>query len=329
MTERNIAYDYLRSLAILLVTVLHAWSLLKMDEPQYGIMCYLYRAIVDAGVPLFVLISGALVLFAPPITSVASFFQKRLKRVLIPFVIWATMIYIIGVYRHQYADIHTMKDAILCWFPYLLNNQINVSHWFVHMIIALYLLTPLLQRVIQSADGKTLCEYILVLILVCLLLKWFFPSIFILTYSSGLVGYIGLYLAGYYLAQYGTHRAAAPWIYGMATLVLYVVNVLTNCPNNVLTQLTAVAIFGAVLSLHRQHPFSSSRLMVAISRYSYCIYLVHIPIICAIYLLVHVESPQYWLPLVAGIGVVACCTFGCWIVDRIPGKWKNYLGIAG
>ena len=328
MQQHNIAYDYLRTLAIVLVAVLHAWSLLKMDEPQYGVMCYLYRAIVDAGVSLFVLISGALVL-SSPISSFSSFFQKRLKRVLIPFVIWATIIYIIGVYRHQYDDIHSIGDAILCWFPYLLNNQINVSHWFVHMIIALYLLTPVLQRVIQSADGKALCEYMLVLILVCLLLKWFFPSIFILTYCSGLLGYVGLYLAGYYIAQYGIHRASAPWIYWIAALVLYVINVLTDCPNNVLTQLTAVAIFGTVLSLHCQHPSSSSQLVMAISRYSYCIYLVHIPIICGIYLLIHTESPQWWLPLVVGIGVVAFCTLGCWIVDRIPGKWKNYLGIAG
>lgn len=328
MTERNIAYDYLRSLAILLVAVLHAWSLLKMDEPQYGMMCYLYRAIVDAGVPLFVLISGALVL-SSPISSLSSFFQKRLKRVLIPFVIWATIIYIIGVYRHQYDNIQNLSDALLCWFPYLLNNQINVSHWFVHMIIALYLLTPVLQRVIQNADGKQLCEYILILILVCLLLKWFFPSVFILTYSSTLFGYIGLYLAGYYIAQYGTHFAAADWIYGITAMALYVINVLTDCPNNVLTQLTAVAVFGTILSIHRRHPLSSSCLVVAISRYSYCIYLVHIPIICAIYLLVHAENLQWWLPLVVGIGVVAICTFGCWIVDRIPGKWKNYLGIAG
>ena len=327
MTERNIAYDYLRSLAILLVAVLHAWSLLKMDEPQYGIMCYLYRAIVDAGVPLFVLISGALVL-SSPITSIASFFQKRLKRVLIPFVIWATCIYIIGVYRHQYDDIHSIGDALLCWFPYLLNNQINVSHWFVYMIIALYLLTPVLQRVIQSADGKTLCEYMLVIILICLLLKWFFPSIFILTYCSGLLGYIGLYIAGYYIAQYETHFAAAPWVYGIAAIMLYAINVLTNCPNNVITQLTAMAIFGTILSLHHRHPLSPSQLVVAISRYSYCIYLVHIPIICAVYLLIHAECPQWWLPLVVGIGVVAFCTFGCWIADRIPGKWKNYLGIS-
>lgn len=327
MTERNNAYDYLRSLAILLVAVLHAWSLLRMDEPQFGTMCYLYRAIVDTGVPLFVLISGALVL-SSPISSVSSFFQKRLKRVLIPFVIWATLIYIIGVYRHQYDNIHSLSDAILCWFPYLVNNQINVSHWFVHMIIALYLLTPILQRVIQSADGKAICEYILVLILVCLLFKWFFPSIFILTYCSGLLGYIGLYLAGYYIAQYGTRFAATPWAYGIAAIVLYVINVLTDCPNNVLTQLTAIAIFGTVLSLHHQHPLYSSCLVVAISRYSYCIYLIHIPIICAIYLLLNIETPQWWLPLVVGIGVVAFCTLGCWIVDRIPGKWKNYLGIV-
>jgi len=327
MRERNIAFDYLRALAILLVATLHSWSLLQMDVPEYGIMCYLYRAIVDAGVPLFVLISGALVL-SSPIVSIKDFFKRRLIRVLVPFLIWATIIYVLQVVRNQYDDIHGIGDAIRNWIPYLLCNKINVSHWFVHMIVALYVLTPILQRVLQMKDGKSICEYMLVVIFACLILRWFFPNIFFLRYCSTLLGYIGLYLVGYYIAKYAVAFRGAPWIYGVITIILYWVNVLTSCPNQLLTQLTAVAIFATILSLQVTHPLPTCQVIVNVSKYSYLIYLVHIPIVSAIYMFAHINTPRGWMPVVVGIGVVTLCTIGCWMLDWIPGKWKYYLGIS-
>jgi len=327
MTERNVVYDYLRTLAILLIATLHSWSLLQMDVPEYGIMCYMYRAIVDAGVPLFVLISGALVLTAP-IASLKDFFTRRLTRVLIPFLIWATIIYVLQVVRHQYDDIQGIGDAVCNWIPYLLCNKINVSHWFVHMIVALYVLTPILQRVLQMKDGKNICEYMLVVIFACLVLRWFFPNIFILRYCSALLGYIGLYLAGYYVAKYAVAVRGAPWIYGVSAIILYWVNVLFDCPNQLLTQLTAVAIFATVLSLHVSRSLPTCKVIVNVSRYSYLIYLVHIPIVSTIFLFAHINTPRGWMPLVVGIGVVTLCATGCWLLDLIPGKWKNYIGIA-
>lgn len=310
-----------------MVATLHSWSLLQMDEPEYGIMCYMYRSIVDAGVPLFVLISGALIL-ASPIESITVFLKKRLTRVLIPFVIWATIIYVLQVVRHQYDDIQSIGDAISNWIPYLLYNKINVSHWFVHMIVALYLLTPILQRVLQMKDGKSICEYMLAVIMVCLILRWFFPHIFILRYGSTLLGYLGLYLVGYYIAKYGVSFRGAPWMYGVSAILLYWVNVLFECPNQLLTQLTAVAIFATIMSLHITRPLPTCRIVVNVSRYSYLIYLVHIPIICAIYQFAHIETPRGWMPVAVGIGVVALCAIGCWVLDRIPDRWKLYLGIA-
>ncbi|MCQ2341846.1 MAG: acyltransferase [Paludibacteraceae bacterium] len=327
MQQRNIAYDYLRTLAIVLVAILHSWSLLQMDVPEYGVMCYLYRAIVDAGVPLFVLISGALVL-SSPIISISDFFKRRLTRVLVPFLIWGTMIYAVAIFRKQYADIHGIRDAVVNWIPYLVYNKINVSHWFVHMIVALYVLTPVLQRVLHAKEGKRMCEYMLVVILGCLILRWFLPQIFIISYCSTLLGYIGLYLAGYYIANYGATFSKVSWCYGIVAIILYIVNVLTKCPNSLLTNLTAVALFGMVVSMQLRRPLPSCKIVVGVSRYSYMIYLIHILIICAIYQFAHIEEPKGWMPLVVGVGVITLCSLGCRLLDLVPGRWKTYLGIS-
>ena len=326
MRDRECVYDILRVLAIFLVAILHAWSMLNMDNPQYGLSCYLYRALVDAGVPLFVLISGALIL-SQPITSLSNFLRKRLTRVLVPFLFWATIVYVIGVVIHQYEEIETYKDALLCYVPYLLGNKINTSHWFVHMIVALYLLTPLLQHIIQSKEGKQLCEYMLIGIFLCLIFRWCFPSLFVLRYCSSLLSYLGLYIAGYYVTHFVKNMPHASIKFGLIAVVLFIINVCTHCPNHLLTQLMAVALFGAFVCVREWHiRKKTATLLVAISRYSYTIYFIHIPLIAAIYLLWN-PVPRLWIPLLIGVLAVVLCALCCWIIDQLPHKWKGYLGI--
>lgn len=284
---RNPAYDILRVVAIFLVVTLHAWSMLDMDNPEYGLCYTFYRILVLPGVPLFVAISGALLLSETP-QPLAVFFRKRLSRVLLPFLIWSGVIYVVSLLAHQYPDIHSRKDALLSYIPYLLENRINLSHWFVWMILMLYLITPLLQRMVQAADGRQVVAYSLVVIAVILLLKQWYPAIYILHYVGPLLGNLGIYLAGYYAASY-LNRSA------MSRLPL-------------------------------DHP--GIKTAVALSRYSYMIYLIHIPLIRALIILFH-PAATAMTPLWISSLVLVLTGCGCWVLDRfLPRSICRVLGLA-
>lgn len=327
---RNIAYDIMRTVAILLVATQHAWSMLGFDTPQHGLVCYAYRAIVDAGVPLFVLISGALLLNETP-SSLVAFFRKRFTRVLIPFLVWGLVVYVMSCISHQYEAVHSFKDAALCFIPYLLQNRINDFHWFIHMILALYLLTPVLQRALHDQPASTWL-YLIGLWLAIMILRKVYPELYILKYTSSIIPYLGLYILGGYWAR---HNVRNQHIYGVvAAVVLYVANVLSHTEWQFLTQLTAFALFMAFSSCSCLNPTSRfSRLSTAVSRYSYLIFLIHIPIIRALYIcldkvgLAAVKTATI-TPVWVAIVVVGLISVGCLTLDKIPGRFKHDLGVA-
>ena len=84
--ERNVVFDIARCLAIFIVICLHSLGLLDMSTDQgYGnhlIIRSLY-SFASIGVPLFVMLSGALLLGKKE--SINCFYKKRARRLLLPF----------------------------------------------------------------------------------------------------------------------------------------------------------------------------------------------------------------------------------------------------
>lgn len=324
MKQRNLTYDLMRAIAILLVVILHAWTMLGLDQPEWGLLSSAYRAIVDAGVPLFVAISGALLLAESP-APIGEFFSKRFSRVLVPFLIWATILYIIGVVMQQYPDIHTWQDAIICYVPYLVSNKINTLHWFVWMILALYLITPLLQRIISGTDARRIIEYMLVLIWVVILAEWAFPSLYILRYSTPLLGYIAVYLGGYYISRYlSNSQCRWGWI-GVGTC--FALCLIPSAPTSLLVKWMALSLFMVIKPIE----LSANRftaITTAVSRYSYLIYLIHIPFLRAI-LLVYSPACVEIAPIWIGFSVLTMLSVAIWCADRIVPRWlAKTIGIA-
>ena len=152
---RNVLIDYLRALAIFMVITVHTWSLAHIDTNAYPVLAMIYRYFYQCGVPLFVLISGALQLSAP-IQDLGTFYRKRYTRILIPFVIWSLIVYVLSFIAGKYEDIHTIGELALSYIPYMLTNRINEAYWFIGLIVALYAITPFIQRTLQACSRKEL-----------------------------------------------------------------------------------------------------------------------------------------------------------------------------
>jgi surface polysaccharide O-acyltransferase-like enzyme len=154
---RNYSMDGLRTLATLLVILLHVSStyVIRTAESQVYDRSFWIANVLDSlsriCVPLFVMISGRYLLGRnePTIAS----YKKRASRIILPIVAW-TLIYIsyraaLGYLTQKELGLGPiLKDAIL---------GIPFYHmWFLFMIIGLYAIAPLLNRLIQNASRNNL-----------------------------------------------------------------------------------------------------------------------------------------------------------------------------
>ena len=111
---RNISYDIIRATAIFFVICIHSLGLVNdalLMENSIG-QAHVINAlmgIVYSGVPLFVMLSGALLLGKEE--PLKMFFHRRLQRVLWPFLLWSLVVYAIlywqeGGVPYQIISVH-------------------------------------------------------------------------------------------------------------------------------------------------------------------------------------------------------------------------------
>lgn len=94
-SSREIQFDYIRSLAIVFVIFIHSMGWINNINTLN--IAYIIRVTLDSviytGVPLFVMLSGALLLGKEE--TISQFFSKRFKRIIIPFILWSLLVYAI------------------------------------------------------------------------------------------------------------------------------------------------------------------------------------------------------------------------------------------
>lgn len=125
-----------RAIAIALVVMLHmsANSFASLGNSWW--VSLTYDSLTRACVPLFFMLSGALLLQKSE--PIAIFYKKRVAKILIPLVFWS---YIYLLYRRYYVG-----EAELSLSPLmLLNGPVYYHLWFLYSIIAVYLFIPMLR----------------------------------------------------------------------------------------------------------------------------------------------------------------------------------------
>lgn len=315
MKERDIALDIIRSVAIILVIFQHAWSGLGLDAPSSGAACWFNRAFC-IGVPLFVMLSGALNL--PAVRPAGEFLRKRFSRVLIPFLFWATLVFVLSAWMGKYPDVHSFGGAVAFFFSALLKGGINDSYWFVYLLVGLYLLAPLLQRAFHQS--RALLEYALLLWIAVQFFKAFYPSFLPVRYYAFPVDvYLGYFLAGHYIRAYLPDKGklrrygAVAFVSGAVLNMLFLARGGAAQPAEMLE---SVGLFALLYSLSLPEG-RLRRFTVNLSRYSYAVYLTQmVPVgaLCAVW-----HAPA---PLLPGLVlVVVLIEYGfCWCLDR----WERF-----
>jgi len=191
----------LRVLAMLMVMVIHTSSPLIMSYGNVPLTYWLwgdfYNGLSRFGVPVFVMITGALLLHRD--YELGSFLKKRLGRVIVPFLFWS-LIYIVYAWYNEditfTADTWTNTKMVL----HLLKYGSFYHLWYVYMLIGLYFLIPILSKFVRNATDTEILYFLAMWLAVMMLaqpyLKRFDPQVD-LHYFGGYAGYLVL---GHYLA---------------------------------------------------------------------------------------------------------------------------------
>ena len=188
-------------IALFAVIVLHTASLLLMDYKKAALGDWLvsdfYNALTRFGVPVFVMITGALLLHRE--YELGDFLKKRLSRVIWPFLFWS-LVYI--GYSWYSEDIAYTPDAWANTKVVLHQLKYGAYYhlWYVYMLIGLYLFIPVISKFVRNAAEKEILYFLLVWFLVLAFsqpyLSRFQPQIDVRYFS----GYIGYLVLGHYLA---------------------------------------------------------------------------------------------------------------------------------
>ena len=169
---RHEGLDVLRALAAFFVIGIHTSGQYLAPEhwqSSNGYVAALVQGFVQIGVPLFFMLSGAFLL-AQPIEKPSTFYRKRLPRLLIPLAVWLPLYYLY----------FWIKGADVAEYALHLFWAKGYFHlWFLPPLLGLYLVTPLLRKVIERVSRSR----DLALIAVGLLLLEVIGSFFLFVYQ--------------------------------------------------------------------------------------------------------------------------------------------------
>lgn len=216
---RKLHYDVLRVLAAFSVVMLHSaaqfWYDLDIRSKVWGI-ANSYDALFRFGVPIFVMISGAIFLDKAYTLDIKRLYKHNILRMVILYVIWSVAY---GLYDARSWDwkVAGVKGIL----RELLNGRYHL--WFIPMIAGIYVLLPVLKSWIDHTQQKTI-EYFLVLFFVLQILSETVRALTImdeihyildLAKVEMICGYIGYFVLGYYLAHIGIKDKLKKILYAM------------------------------------------------------------------------------------------------------------------
>jgi len=226
MVKERIAYlDNLRALSIFAIILIHV-SLLWTKPELIGINIHdFFINLGRIGVPIFLMISGALLL-NKDYSNLGSFYKRRFPRIVLPFILWILVYVVVRAYVAW-----PKGDLVYFVVDSILNNFMA---WYFYLILGIYFALPFINDFIRARPLKDV-KYFVILFL--------FASVF---YS--ICNYTGM--TSYFDLRF--------FLGGMSYLILgyYLSNVEIKYPNRVMILSILIFIICFVLRYQNWDLFS-------------------------------------------------------------------------
>jgi surface polysaccharide O-acyltransferase-like enzyme len=170
--DRDLSFDAFRGLAIIAVVAIHA---VNPSVSPHSFAYLLYRQMLNFGVPAFFFISGYWASKRPiqSFGDYTAFLKRRLLRVLVPYLFWSSTLFV-------YLFITTWEINGFKMIYTLLTGGAFIGYYFIIALVQLYVITPILQYINRRLH---ICGFILILLFGMI-------SLFVL-YLSQIFNFIG------------------------------------------------------------------------------------------------------------------------------------------
>ena len=318
---RDISYDVIRFVAILFVFSIHCMAGLDAHKDT-GVNIFasnLLTSIQHIGVPLFVMLSGALLLGKQESPYV--FLKKRMSRVLVPFLVWSVILF--GIYcvlePNRYPE--DTNSYPLLFVKLLCFSGIHRVYWYVYMILGLYLITPILQRFAQAADEKCM-RYACLLIAGVVVMSALLPD-FLVTKRmvSDNLPYLGYFITGFYIRKHIAKRKGTVRVFATVSVLLLVLSLCNQCmsfmpDDSVIIYFLSIAVFGSMQKTElKDGPLH--KFVTFVSRTSYGMYLSHVLLI-SIFIKLGMEElmPMAIVPVVMTLAILVMESVMMYVIEK-------------
>ena len=304
--NRIFYFDLLRVIACLFVVIIHSSA--KYVVKDIGSFNFwvgnFFDSIVRSGVPIFVMISGALMLDEHYKFTKAKLI-KHINKMIVFFFFWSVVYYLyFNIFK--YVILNKGSICVINDIIYLVKGHFHL--WFAYLIIGLYLIVPLLRLWVKD-ENKKYVEYFIAL---SIIFTYLIPQIISIgSYYSNIFeelnyiiekhlqlkyigGYTSYFILGWYLHNYDLKNKKLVVILGGLGLIItlfgtYIlssslgkpIQMYDNLSINVLLQ--SVAIFIFIKSKFTDKNTTKNKLISSIAKYSLGIYGIHVMIITVIY----------------------------------------------
>ena len=218
--------SFLTVISSLAVVLLHAngcfW---EFSYETYWISANIIESVFYFAVPIFFMISGATLLDYQKRYDTKTFFKKRLKKTIIPFLAWSIIALLYMLYYKVYSPSQIGGR-------FLINNIFNTNiisiYWYFIPQFAIYMFFPFIAGIGEDKRKRTFLYIIVVYLLFNVTLPLVFRIVG-LAYNDNLnipiTGYAVYTIAGYYVDNYEIPLRYRRLIYagGIIGLLLHIV----------------------------------------------------------------------------------------------------------
>lgn len=341
--DGRLAYaDLLRAIATIAVILLHlsgGWMGSVGVNTSAWAVFNTYDGLVRWCVPVFVMLSG-MFLLDPKKSERWSVLALRILRIFVALVVWGA-VYALADHVAGGGGLSWAGVRSALWSAALGNTHYHL--WFLYMIIGLYLITPILRAFVRGASRADFHWFFLLTFTVAFLLPTllkFRPSQTLSLYLGRLdihlvLGYVGYFVAGYYLKHFTLGRIAEALIYVLgaagAFVTVWGTSVLSRnagglndalygymTPNVACMAVAVFVLFRYVLGVSDER--DRRRRMSGVAKVSFGVYLVHDLFIMLLrYLDISTLSfaPALSVPLLGAV-VFLLSLAVAWLLSKIP-----------
>ena len=226
---RYMYIDILKNVAIFAIIISHV-CIIGREAAIFNIPFPHFQHIGKVGVPLFLMISGALLLNRD-YPSIKEFLNKKTLRLVPPYIFWMLIaLIVIGILN----QIPLNYDAVVFYINDFFNLGVN---WYFWMVIGVFLAIPIINEFIKNKKIEGAKYFTLIFIIssiiyqVCILFNW--TTFLDLTFFITPIGYV---ILGYYLAnrEYKLSSNALIIIGLLAFLSIFIIRLYQPIPYKIL-----------------------------------------------------------------------------------------------